>query len=72
MTRYTTKQVADAVGVSYITLLRWLYAKQVPEPQRIRYGGQNLRLWSKKDIAAVRRFKAKNYSAARSRRRKVK
>ena len=67
MTRYTTKQVANAVGVSYQTLLRWLYAKRLAEPERIRYGGQNLRLWSKQDIAVVRKFKARNYHAARSR-----
>ncbi len=70
MTRYTTKQVADAVGVSYMTLLRWLYAKQIREPERLLYGGQNLRLWSKQEIAAVRKFKTANYHAHRSRRRK--
>jgi len=70
MTRYTTKHVAKAVGVHYQTLLRWLYAKSIPEPQRVRLGGQNLRLWSKQDIAAVRKFKVKNYHAARSRKQK--
>ncbi len=70
MTRYTTKQVAKAVKVSYMTLLRWLYAKKVAEPDRVRLGGQNLRLWTKQDIAAVRKFKAANYHANRSRNQK--
>jgi hypothetical protein len=72
MTRYTTRQVAKAVSVHYQTLLRWLYAEKVPEPQRIRLGGQNLRLWTKQEIAAVRKFKAKNYDVARSRKKRKK
>lgn len=72
MTRYTTKQVAKAVGVGYQTLLRWLYAKRIPEPQRIIYGGQKLRLWAKQDIAIARKFKAAHYQAHRSRKHKPK
>ena len=70
MTRYTTKQVAKAVGVSYATLLRWLYAKKIAEPERITYGGQHLRLWTKQDIAEARKFKAANYQEGRRRRQK--
>lgn len=61
MTRYTTKQAAKSVGVGYQTLLRWLYAKEIAEPDRMKYGRQNLRLWTKQDIAKLRRFKARRY-----------
>ena len=70
MTRYTTKQVAKTVGVSYQTLLRWLYAKKIAEPERIILGGQNLRLWAKRDIARARKFKAANYQERLSRKQK--
>ncbi len=58
MKRYfTTKQVAKAVGISYLTLLRWIYAKDVAEPEWIILGGMKLRLWTKDDIRRVRRYK---------------
>ena len=57
MRRYTTKEVAKTIGVSYLTLLRWLYSKQLAEPERISYGGQSLRLWTKADIARARKYK---------------
>ena len=58
MTRYTTQEVAKTIGVGYQTLLRWLYAKDLAEPERMMYGGQNLRLWTKADIARARKYKA--------------
>ena len=67
MRRYTTKEVADAIGVGYQTLLRWLYAKKVKEPERITLGGTTLRLWTKDDIKRARQYKVKGYESRRSR-----
>jgi hypothetical protein len=69
MRRYTTQEAASAVGVSYLTLLRWLYAKKLDEPERMMYGGQNLRLWTKADIARARKYKADGLQSRRSRKR---
>jgi hypothetical protein len=66
VTRYTTQEAAKAIRVSYQTLLRWLYAKQLPEPQRMMYGGQNLRLWTKADIARARKYKIEGLADRRS------
>ncbi len=57
MRRYTTQEAAKTIRVSYLTLLRWLYAKAIREPERLIYGGQNLRLWTKADIARARKYK---------------
>lgn len=50
MKRYTTKEVAQTIGVGYQTLLRWLYAGKLDEPERMVLGGATLRLWTKADI----------------------
>ena len=67
MRRYTTKEVAKTIGVSYLTLLRWLYAKKLAEPERMMYNGQNLRLWTKADIERARRYKKEGLRERRSR-----
>jgi hypothetical protein len=50
MRRYTTKEVAQAIGVGHQTLLGWLYAKKLAEPERLILRGQSLRLWTKAGI----------------------
>ena len=65
--RYTTKQVAKAIGVSYLTLLRWLYANKLAEPERMVLGGTNLRLWTKADIQRARKYKREGAANRRSR-----
>ena len=67
MKRYTTKEVALAIGVGYQTLLRWLYAGKVAEPERMLLGGAILRLRTKADIKRARQYKVKGYDSLRSR-----
>ena len=67
MRRYTTQEVAKTIGVGYQTLLRWLYSKQLAEPERMMYGGQNLRLWTKADIARARKYKVDGLLSRKSR-----
>jgi hypothetical protein len=69
--RYTTQEVAKTIGVGYQTLLRWLYSKQLAEPERMMYGGQNLRLWTKADIDRARKYKKDGRAKRRSRKRKA-
>ncbi len=65
--RYTTHEVAKQIGVSYLTLLRWLYAKELPEPERLILGGQNLRLWTKDDLKRARKYKVEGAAERQSR-----
>jgi site-specific DNA-methyltransferase (cytosine-N4-specific) len=48
--RYTTKQAAQAIGVSKETLLRWLYDGLVKEPPRDRRGW---RVFTQPDIDRI-------------------
>jgi hypothetical protein len=53
------------VGIHPITLLRWLYAGEVAEPPIRPGGGQKTRLWTARDLARVKKHKAKNYRKGR-------
>jgi hypothetical protein len=64
---YTTKQVAKSIGVGYQTLLRWLYAKDLAEPERITLGGASVRLWTKADLQRARKHKVEGAASRRSR-----
>lgn len=57
---YSTAQVAKLVGVSKLTLLRWLYAGKLKEPARA--SGHDWRLWTDADVNRAKKYKAKHYS----------
>ena len=61
MNRFTTKQVAEKVGVDRRTLVRWLKAGKFPEPRRISAGGVEARVWSDRDVARLVRYKTEHY-----------
>lgn len=56
---YSTAEVAKLVGVHKNTLLRWLYAKEIPEPQMAI--GKETRVWTEEELEKVKRYKEKHY-----------
>src|SRR5260370_1808169 len=52
---YSTAQAAKQLGISLMTLNRYIAAKKIPLPP-VRIGGVRVRLWSEKDIQRVRRL----------------
>ncbi len=52
---YSTPQAAKQLGISLMTLNRYIAAKKIPLPP-VRIGGVRVRLWSEKDIQRVRRL----------------
>jgi hypothetical protein len=68
---YSTQEVADIVGVDKQTLLRWLWADKVPEPEVYESGGVKLRNWSHRDIERVRAYKEANYRKGRGRKKRL-
>ena len=67
MSRYTTKEVALAIGVGYQTLLHLLYAGKLAEPERMILGGATIRLWTKNDMKRARQYEVKGDHSRRSR-----
>ena len=51
---YSTREVAQRVGVSKETLLRWLRAHKIPEPDRDRNGW---RIFSEAEVNDLLRYK---------------
>ena len=55
----TTRQAAKAAGISLVTLQRWIRSGKVKAPRLRFIGGGKFRLWSKADVARVRKAKQK-------------
>ena len=72
MKSYSTAKVAAEVGVSKLTLIRWLMAGKVKEPRRVNQGGVEIRLWTNRDVERVRKYKQENYRKGRGRKAKPK
>jgi hypothetical protein len=56
-TGYSTLAVAREIGVHRITILRWLQSGQLPEPRHVRAAGQDIRVWSARDVERARLLK---------------
>ena len=52
---YTTREVADIIGVSKKRLLNWLQTGKVPEPMRNEKN--NYREWTALDITFIQKIK---------------
>jgi|HubBroStandDraft_6_1064221.scaffolds.fasta_scaffold1320327_2 predicted site-specific integrase-resolvase len=72
MKTYSTKQVAEAVGVNRVTLQRWLLSGDLPEPERLKVAGIDVRVWRNQDIERVREHKQAHYRKGRGRKKKSK
>lgn len=57
---YSTAQVADAIGVSKKTLLRWLWSGKVTEPKQT-VGTMNSRVWSEADLNRAKLYREQSY-----------
>ena len=72
MPTLSTVQVARKIGVSKLTLIRWLLDGKVKEPRRVKQVGQEIRIWSDRDVERVRKYKQENYRKGRGRKPKSK
>ena len=54
MAGYSTREAAARLGLTHITLKRYIAKGKIPIPAVSKVGGVNVRLWSDKDIERVR------------------
>lgn len=54
MASYSSREAAQKLGLSLITLKRYIAAKKIPLPPVTRVGGVRVRLWTESDIERVR------------------
>jgi predicted site-specific integrase-resolvase len=67
---YSTGEAAKKIGISLITLKRYIAAKKIPLPPR-RVGGIRVRLWSEEDIRNVRQLLPKIANGRKTRYQKL-
>jgi excisionase family DNA binding protein len=72
MAHVSTQQVARQLGISRVTLERWLAKGDLKPPQMISFGMSKFRNWTASDIERVRKYKRKNYRKGRGRKAKSK
>lgn len=56
--RLSTRQAAERLGVTLLTLQRHVSAKTVDAPPLQKIGGVSVRLWAKRDIEKARKILA--------------
>ena len=65
---YSARQAAEFVGISYITLRRWLARGDFPTSIALSIsGGKTIRRFTLEDIGRLRKFKEENYCKGRGR-----
>jgi excisionase family DNA binding protein len=72
MVNLSTLDVARRVGISRATLERWIASEKIPAPKMIRFGRDEFRNWTAKDVERVRKYKQNNYRKGRGRKPKLK
>jgi len=72
MKTYSTRQAAEIVGISWITLRRWLAAREVRPSVAVPYDGRTLWRWTDADVEKLRKYKQENYRRGRGRKPKPK
>jgi hypothetical protein len=56
---YSTREAAEKVGVTFVTLQRHVFRRTFPVPPLQKVGGVSVRLWSDRDIEKARKALAK-------------
>jgi excisionase family DNA binding protein len=72
MTPLSTEDVARQVGISRVTLERWLSSRKLKAPKVMRFGRSEFRNWTPADVERVQKYKQKNYRKGRGRKPKRK
>ena len=69
MRTYTTVQVAKMLRVSRDSLYRWMRSGQIKGSRVITIGsGAEYRMWTDREVAAIRRFMQKSYTRGQKKR----
>lgn len=63
----STEEVANKVGISRVTLERWLASGKLPSPKKLRFGRSEFRNWKAADIERVKKYRKDHYRKGRGR-----
>ena len=71
MRRYSTRQAAKELRISFPTLSRYIGARKIPVPPVQEIGGGKFRVWSEQDIERVRKLLPKIANGRKTRYQKL-
>jgi predicted site-specific integrase-resolvase len=61
MKTYSTAEVAEVLDISWDTLHRWMRENKFAVPPMRSVGKMKIRLWTKKDVKRVKKYKDEHY-----------
>lgn len=56
MKTYSTREAAKKLGLSNVSLVRYIAAKKIPAPKTIQYGKFRVHAWTEREIEKVRKI----------------
>jgi hypothetical protein len=59
--KYTTREAADAAGITRVTLQTWIRKRNIAAPRLERIANIRVRLWSDSDVDRLKKVKKKIY-----------
>jgi excisionase family DNA binding protein len=62
---YTTREAADAVGITRVTLQDWIKKRKFAAPKLKRVGNIRVRLWTASDVGRLKAVKKQIYQEKR-------
>ncbi len=71
MKQYSTREVAKKLGLSLLSIQRYIAAGKIPVPPVLNVGGGKLRIWTDQDIEKVRQLLPKIANGRKTRYQKV-
>ena len=70
MDKYSTRSAAKELGISFMSLMRYIKAKKIPAPPSVRVGGSMVRAWTRDEIEQVRKILPKIANGRKTRHQK--
>jgi predicted DNA-binding transcriptional regulator AlpA len=71
MDKYSTRSAAKELGISLMSLMRYIKAKKIPAPTAVKVGGGIVRAWTKDEIEEVRKLLPKIANGRKTRYQKL-
>ena len=70
MDKYSTRSAAKELGISFMSLMRYIKAKKIPAPPSVKVGGSMVRAWTRAEIEQVRKILPKIANGRKTRHQK--
>lgn len=70
MDKYSTRSAAKELGISFMSLMRYIKAKKIPAPPSVKVGGSIVRAWTRDEIERVRKLLPKIANGRKTRHQK--